>query len=93
MALPQRDGPRVAPGVDVVSKAETVRVDDRLLDKIKQAVDAALSYWPAPKAPGQIRKCLILKDLRRRKILLVARLVGAVAKRRPFRTTPDTIAP
>lgn len=48
MALSQRDGPRVAPGVDVVSKAETVRVDDRLLGKIRHAVDAALSYWPAP---------------------------------------------
>ncbi len=32
-----------------MNKAKTVRVDDRLLGKIKQAVNAALSYWPAPK--------------------------------------------
>jgi hypothetical protein len=29
-----------APGVDIVSKAETVRVDDGLVSKIRQAVDA-----------------------------------------------------
>ncbi len=44
----------MARGVDVVSKAETIRVDDRLLGKIRQAVDAALSYEQATKGTRKL---------------------------------------
>ncbi|MEA3422150.1 MAG: hypothetical protein U9Q97_10800 [Acidobacteriota bacterium] len=37
-----------------MSKAETVKVDNRLLDKIKQAVDAALSYEKATKGTRKL---------------------------------------
>jgi len=71
----QRTGPKVVPGVDRVSKTETVAVDTRLLGKIKQAVDAALSYEEVTKRTrklgitGEVGEVLACHQLRLERVI------------------------